>query len=188
MSFTPRRRLNGLTLVELLVALAVVGVLVALVAPSFKHLVASQRLKGVNAQMVTDLNFARSEAVRLNQWAFVQFETTDALTCYTVYSKTSMVSAPCKCSKGAGLACPAGGGTNEIKTVSLPTSTGMSLSAVNNLGAAETVYNERGLPNFESFTVDVTAAGVGQLRTSVNVVGRITVCSPDQKLSGVPPC
>lgn len=57
------RRVLGLTLIELMITIAVVGVLLALAAPSFYEFMLVQRLKGVNAELVTDLQLARSEAV-----------------------------------------------------------------------------------------------------------------------------
>ncbi|HRC39206.1 MAG TPA: prepilin-type N-terminal cleavage/methylation domain-containing protein, partial [Rubrivivax sp.] len=43
------------TLVELMIAIAVVAVVLVLAAPSFRELIEMQRLRSVNAQLVTDL-------------------------------------------------------------------------------------------------------------------------------------
>ena len=68
-----RVRRTGFSLIEALVAVAVLGILLALVGPSFKDYLLVQRLKSINAQLVTDLNFARSEAVTRNNFARVVF-------------------------------------------------------------------------------------------------------------------
>ncbi|MBL0296209.1 MAG: hypothetical protein IPQ21_03190 [Betaproteobacteria bacterium] len=62
-----------LTLVELMVVVAVVAIVLTLAAPSFRDFILLQRLKGINAQLVTDLQFARSEAVARGTLMRVQF-------------------------------------------------------------------------------------------------------------------
>lgn len=58
------RKSSGVTLVEILVVLSIVAVLAALAGPSFKTMVQSTTMSGnVNAFM-SDLRFARSEAIR----------------------------------------------------------------------------------------------------------------------------
>lgn len=59
------RKIRGFTLIELLVVLTIAAVLVMLAAPSFKRLIQSNTISsGVNGFM-SDLRFARSEAIRL---------------------------------------------------------------------------------------------------------------------------
>src|SRR5688572_25899568 len=55
---------NGFTLIEILVTVAVVGVLVALAAPAFTSFIANQRISNNANELLTDLNLARSEAIK----------------------------------------------------------------------------------------------------------------------------
>mgnify|MGYP003435327453 CR=1 FL=1 len=55
---------RGLTIIELMIVVAVLGVLIALVAPSMRGMISTQRVRGVNAGLVTDLQYARGEAAR----------------------------------------------------------------------------------------------------------------------------
>ena len=64
-------RQRGFTLIELMVVVAVLGTLVMLVAPSFRDMILMQRLRGINAQVTTDMQFARSEAVSRGRTARV---------------------------------------------------------------------------------------------------------------------
>jgi len=57
---------RGFTLIELLVTLAVVAVLLALAAPSFRVLVTSTSLTSQANEFLAALNFTRSEAVKRN--------------------------------------------------------------------------------------------------------------------------
>jgi type IV fimbrial biogenesis protein FimT len=57
-------KVRGLTLVELLVTLAIAAILVTLAAPSFTRLIQSTKISGNVNTFMSDLRFARSEAVR----------------------------------------------------------------------------------------------------------------------------
>ena len=60
----PAVRRRGFTLVEMLVALAIIGILTALALPSFKTLVQNQNVKAGAADLQTSLFYARSEALK----------------------------------------------------------------------------------------------------------------------------
>ncbi len=55
--------LTGFTLIEAMVVVAVLGVLLALAAPSFRSFIAAQQLKGAGNELLTDMVYARSEAL-----------------------------------------------------------------------------------------------------------------------------
>lgn len=59
-----RDRAPGFTLVELLVVMVVVAVLAALAAPSFNHLMDSERVKSAATDLYIALSRARSEAIK----------------------------------------------------------------------------------------------------------------------------
>lgn len=57
---------GGFTLIELFIALAVLGIVMTLAAPSFVDLINSNRLKSAAFDLVVSLNYARSEAIKRN--------------------------------------------------------------------------------------------------------------------------
>jgi type IV fimbrial biogenesis protein FimT len=57
---------SGLTLVELLVALAVFAVFVTMAVPSYTNFIANQRVRTVAQDLFTALVLARSEAIKRN--------------------------------------------------------------------------------------------------------------------------
>jgi type IV fimbrial biogenesis protein FimT len=59
-----RHRAAGFTVVELMVALLVLVVLLALAAPAFNKIVANQRVRNASFDLFSALNYARSEAVK----------------------------------------------------------------------------------------------------------------------------
>lgn len=56
----------GLTLIELLVTIAIAAILAGLAAPSFRELLASNRLKSQASAMLSSLLLARGEAIKRN--------------------------------------------------------------------------------------------------------------------------
>ena len=57
-------QVQGFTLVELLVAIAVLGVLISVAVPTFNQTMAQQRLRSVASELRLSLSLARSEAVK----------------------------------------------------------------------------------------------------------------------------
>lgn len=61
-----RRTGSGFTLPELMIVLAVAGVLAALAVPSFQSLTQGQQAKNASFELFSSLSLARSEAIKRN--------------------------------------------------------------------------------------------------------------------------
>lgn len=64
MTALTRRHHSGVTLIELIVTVAVLAILLSLAAPTFRDLLAAQRIRAAAHSLVSDLVLARSEAVK----------------------------------------------------------------------------------------------------------------------------
>ncbi len=191
-----KRTRHGFTLVELMIVIAVLGVLLVLAAPSFYDFIRVQRLKSINAQLVTDLQLARSEAIARRTWVRVAFRSNSSITCYTLYTTVNNVnSVRCNCLLGAGAAC--GANATEIRTVQVPTRLSVRLlpGQTDNAFAFDHVTNSIAripLDNVSQpvprFVVNASIDGTRSLRTIVNQAGRTSVCAPAGSRMTEPPC
>jgi type II secretion system protein H len=186
--FAMNRRLarqTGVTLIEMIVTIAILGVFAALVAPSFAGFLAKKRVEGVLAELVTDLQYARTEAVQRSRPVQVTF----GANCYRIQalgSATATVSTTASCTASVPAA------EAELKTVSLAATPAATLSTQGSLRAV--LFDPvQGLASFTdtsgtavaSAQVDVSSSdGAHQLRVALSAVGRARTCSPNGSVPG----
>lgn len=189
---------TGFTLVELLIVIAVAAVLLVVAAPGFRDFVLVQRLKAVNAQLVTDLQLARSEAAARGQWGRVIFERNSDLTCYTIYTAPEPGGLRCSCLLGAGAACS--GAAREIKTVRvarsdsvtvIPVLTGAENAAIgfdHISGGLVVIPQDSAAITPDFYDIDTAIDSSRVLRVRVGRSGRPTVCRGAGSITGFDPC
>lgn len=195
-------RLRGFTLVELLIAIAVAGVLLTLAAPSFRDFILMQRLKGINAQVVTDMQFARSEAASRGLMVNVRVQPDNGtLSCYILFTDRNWSypdgpSNRCDCTRAEANRCTIAG-TTEIRTVRVPRTDKVFLSPVGPAqnfafdpvsGGILMQVSESGMLMGDAFTILASIDGARSLGTTVGLSGRPSVCRPAGSTLNEPPC
>ena len=191
------RRGRGLTLVEMLVVLAIAGVLLVIAGPNLYDFVLVQRLKGVNAELVTDLQLARSEAAARGQWGRVVFERDDNRTCYTIYT-SPLNSTRCSCLLGPGAACS--GNMREIKTLRvlrsdsvtvIPVLDGVDDAAIgfdHISGGLVVIPQDIDVTFPDVYEIDTAIDDQRVLRVRIGRAGRPSVCAPAGSIAGYEAC
>ncbi|MGR9072882.1 MAG: GspH/FimT family pseudopilin [Gammaproteobacteria bacterium] len=160
-----RRRQRGLTLIELLIAVGVVAVLLALAVPSFSGLIERKRLEGATEKMVADFQFARSEAIKRNTEIFISFDEGDQ--CYGLATVTG-----CDCS-----ASPTTCQIDGVDRVTFMSDFGET-EFDQNFSGNETSYDpRRGAVSGGLGTVEFSSPGGMETRVVLSLL-RILVCSP----------
>lgn len=182
-----RRPLAGVTLAEVMVVVAITGVLLGLGAPSFADMLNRRRVQMVAETLSNDLAYARAEAgLGRNQDVNILFEQAASMSCYTIF--VAGVFGNCSCSRPAGAACTSI--KVELRTVQVPSSMGvaMTVSDVNPPNQIAFVA-PRMTSSTDGFAVTVTGVRGSKLQVQVNAMGRVSTCvPPNGNFSGVPAC
>jgi type IV fimbrial biogenesis protein FimT len=186
---------SGFTLVELMIVLAVVAVIALIAAPSMRSLIQMQRLRSINAQLVTDMQFARNEAVSRNVLLRVSFGANSGMTCYTLFTSPSSATR-CDCTQAPGAACVAP--RVEVRTVQVPTNLEVKVSPpARQAGAFAFDPTSGGIYSIptddvsapmDAFAIDTYLDNARKLRTVLNRAGRPTVCAPAGSTLSEPAC
>lgn len=168
------RRIAGFTLVELLIAVAIFGIVLALGIPGFKVWMQNAQIRTATESLQNGLQMARGEAVRRNEK--VKFVLGSG-TSWTV-------------STDAGTQLQSRLSSEGSKNVTLTvTPTGAARVTFNSLGRV--VVNTDGSASFTQINVDVPASLISasqsrDLRVLVTAGGTIRTCDPSITTAGDP--
>lgn len=157
---------RGLTLIELVIALAVLGVIVATAAPSFAEALARHRLRAVAEQWAGHAYLAKAEALRTGQPVYLSVRADDAV-CYGF-----RVGGPCDCGAEAAEAqC-------TLARWSAADAPGVALQASTVTDGQALIEPVRGTVDHPGRLDWRSATGLA-LSAGVTSVGRVYLCSPE---------
>ncbi len=170
----PRAHLqSGISLIESLITLTIVSVVLGTVAPSLGTTLERRHLDGVAAQLETDIQFTRSQAVASNASMRMRFQTDAAGSCYVVHTGPANA---CICEPDGTATCtPAG---QALRSVRFANGAAVQLQAnVNSILFSHTLGTST-----PTGTIKLTGREGRLVHLVVNLMGRVRACSP----SGVP--
>ena len=163
-----RRAARGLTLVELMVAIAMLAVLGVMAGPPMGSMMARHRVQAAAAQLGADLGDTRHEATRRGGKVYVNFQGGGDW-CYVI---TSDPAATC-----------ATDSERVFKRVRARQYPGVALNA-----AQPIVFDTSGLGPAVPAQVELSSARGDLVVVQVSLLGRAKACSPDGGLKNLPRC
>lgn len=172
----------GFTLIELMLTIVVMAVLLAIAVPSFTSQFQKQRLKGAGERLVSEIQFARNQAVGSNDDILVNVQSTGGTDWCIGLGVANPGGSECDCD--AGTDCEIDG--NE-RIVSGDSFSGVTLATVD---ADITFDTVRGLPDAAPPDFDFEGEDGNRIGVRVNPVGRVSICSPSgaNKVGEYPDC
>ena len=180
MSKNFHRRARGLSLIESMCCAAVTATLMGSALPTFDDLAQRLRLQSAGAELLADLQLARStamlraEPVRLS-WQAVA----GAGVCYVVHTGNAT-----QCGCGADLAPHCEAGVEVMRAVVLPAADAISLTAA----TKSVLFDARRGTVTPTATFKLNDRRGRALHLVVNIMGRVRSCSPGAQLPGVKAC
>lgn len=173
-----RRAARGLTLVESLVTVAVLGILASVAIPSIEPMRERRHLEGTAAQLETDIHWARSLAVARNEVVRLALFTTAGGSCYVVHSGPA---GSCDCRADGEVVCQAA--AEPLRRVHLG---GLPVRLQGN--SASMAFDPVKGTITPTGTLRVIGRGGAAIHQVVNVMGRVRSCSPGGAVAGMPAC
>ena len=162
-------RQDGFTLTELIIAITVTAIMLAIAAPSFMDMIQKKRLKLAAETVIADFNFFRQEGLKRRVPDF-SFNIDDGATwCYGIAVGT------CTCATA---------NSCDVREVS-----GGDFNSIASLTSSAARYSYdwvRG--TVTAGTITLATPGGFDLRVVINGLGRTSICSPSNNVREYPSC
>ncbi|MBA2722881.1 MAG: GspH/FimT family pseudopilin [Methylibium sp.] len=172
---------RGLTLIEASFVLAIAAILTTSAVAGFGDLRQRRQIEGVAAELASDLQFVRSEAVARNQRLQFSFSTLPTgASCYVIHTGPELA---CTCAADGAAECV--GAAEPIKAVQAPAGIGVT---VKDKPSASMGYDPVRGTTSPTATINIARPQGASLRHVVNILGRVRTCSPAGGLPGYRPC
>lgn len=162
------RKQLGFTAIEMMVVVAILGILTTLALPSFQDTLERRHLVAAAESIASDLRWARSEAIKRNTTITVTFAEGSSWS-YEINSAANPVVDPIVCPPpDTSLKAVCGSQVTDFKDVSLATS----------FSGDNTGFDSVRGVSLDNGTVTLTSS-IGTVAVTVSNLGRVRVCSND---------
>lgn len=169
---------QGFTLIELMVAIAVLAIFITIGIPSFLDTIEKHRVASAIEKVYADLHLARSQAIKSNQRQFVSL-TAGAGWCYGIDD----TAAGCDCSANA---CVMDGVPRNIGSADFTnTNLAVDVASIEFEPRRGLPQDANGAPLAGNFTISTANGRSAQV--TMNAIGRLSICSDDPRM-GYPAC
>lgn len=179
-------RVQGFSLIEMLVVVVVLSVVLALAVPTFSNIINRDHLRNAAERLRSDLNLAKTESRRRNRNITISFTRSDdgSTWCYGL-----TLAAACDCDvtdPDDGVLCELDAGVPA--TVDSTTYDGVRLDSLP--FTAGNLLFSAARPTIAAGSASLTSVDDKTARVVVSSMGRIRLCSPagDNKLYNYDPC
>lgn len=185
---------QGIGLVEILVAVAIIGVLLAVAGPAMADFMERRRVVAVAGELSSLFTFARSETNVIGTGIQVHLQKNeDGQTVSCAAVAIAAIIPTCKCFRDPSDICPTSGGGELLRLFQLPYDSGVKFeaSATRWVAAQQVLSFKRlkGPQNDENVKVNVKGTRTGaELEIDINDAGLVTICSKVGRLGGFPTC
>lgn len=140
-------KLKGFTIIELMIVVGVLAILVSLAAPSFREIIASQRIRAGASALYDTLLLARSEAIKRNSAITVQPNSNDFAKGWEVLLADNTTS------------IKSHEGLDGVAVSFSPTATKLEYSPLGRLVGTTTVATLSGIGTTKQWAVRIEASG-----------------------------
>ena len=172
------RRAHGVTLVETLCVTSIVATTVGLAAPNFSAWREQQALNAAAAQLETDIQYARSQAVATNTVVRLSVQVGPSGSCYVLHSGPKD---NCSCDPDGGVTCNAE--SPVWRHATFPAKGSVKLTS----RSVSMAFDPEHGTVTPATTLKLQANAGKTLHQVVNIMGRVRTCSPDHA-PGVKAC
>ena len=170
--------LNGFTLIELMVVIAVLAIVVTLAVPGMGNFLDSNKLRGAASQLYADMQYARSESIKQNLNISISLTSNGGTSwCYGISTNAS-----CDCTitdPTDVTACTLPqSGTNILKTGQSSDFEGVRITSPS--GANQNIATFDPVRGIATATGSVVFESHNNLETHVTVsaLGKVSACTP----------
>jgi type IV fimbrial biogenesis protein FimT len=171
---------HGVSLIESMIVLFVLSIVIGTAVPSLQSLRQRADLAGVAAQLETDVQFARSQALAMNRTVRLSLAEAAGGTCYLVHTGAATA---CRCGSTSQQAvCE--GDAELLRAVKLNADGAVQ---VRSASKSVTFDPHRGTVT-PTATLRVEARDGQAIHQIVNLLGRVRSCSPQGRNAGEAAC